>query len=134
MTTEEVMPMDTLAKVYLKMRNKISALTQAYEAEVGALKEQQAAVSGAMKDQMKALGSKSVRTDHGTVMLKLTTRYETHDWDAFKQFMLEHKALELVERRIAQKNMAIFLADNPGVVPPGLNSDSSYEISVRKPT
>ena len=134
MTTEEVMPMDTLAKVYLKMRNKISALTQAYEAEVGALKEQQAVVSGAMKDQMKALGSKSVRTDHGTVMMKLTTRYETHDWDAFKQFMLEHKTLELVERRIAQKNMAIFLADNPGVVPPGLNSDSSYEISVRKPT
>ena len=134
MTTEEVVPMDLLAKVYLKMRNKISALTQAYEAEVDVLKEQQGTIVSAMREQMKALGSKSVRTEYGTVMMKLTTRYETYDWDAFKQFMLEHKALELVERRIAQKNMAIFLAENPGVVPPGLNSDASYEISVRKPT
>lgn len=134
MTTEEVVPMDLLAKVYLKMRNKISALTQAYEAEVDVLKEQQGTIVSAMREQMKALGSKSVRTEYGTVMMKLTTRYETYDWDAFKQFVLEHKALELVERRIAQKNMAIFLAENPGVVPPGLNSDASYEISVRKPT
>ena len=134
MTTEEVVPMDLLAKVYLKMRNKLSALTQAYEAEVDVLKEQQGTIVSAMREQMKALGSKSVRTEYGTVMMKLTTRYETYDWDAFKQFVLEHKALELVERRIAQKNMAIFLAENPGVVPPGLNSDASYEISVRKPT
>jgi hypothetical protein len=134
MTTEEVVPMDTLARVYLKMRNKISILTQAYEAEVAALKEQQAAITNAMREQMKALGSKSVKTDNGTVMMKLTTRYVTHDWDSFKQFVFEHKALELMERRIAQRNMALFLSDNPGLVPPGLNSESEYEISVRKPT
>ena len=134
MTTEEVVPMDTLARVYLKMRNKISILTQAYEAEVAALKEQQTAITNAMREQMKALGSKSVKTDNGTVMMKLTTRYVTHDWDSFKQFVFEHKALELMERRIAQRNMALFLSDNPGLVPPGLNSESEYEISVRKPT
>lgn len=134
MTTEEVVPMDTLARVYLKMRNKISALTQQYENEVNEIKTQQAEVINAMREQMKALGSKSIRTDSGTVMMKLSTRYLTHDWDAFKTFVLEHKALELVERRISQKNMAKFLEDNPGLVPPGLNSESEYEISVRKPT
>jgi len=134
MTTEEVVPMDTLARVYLKMRNKISILTQAYEVEVAVLKEQQTAITNAMREQMKALGSKSVKTDNGTVMMKLTTRYVTHDWDSFKQFVFEHKALELMERRIAQRNMALFLSDNPGLVPPGLNSESEYEISVRKPT
>lgn len=134
MTPEEVVPMDTLARVYLKMRNKISILTQEYEAEVAALKEQQASITNAMREQMKALGSKSVKTDNGTVMMKLTTRYVTHDWDSFKQFVFEHKALELMERRIAQRNMALFLSENPGLVPPGLNSESEYEISVRKPT
>jgi len=134
MTTEEVVPMDTLARVYLKMRNKISILTQAYEQAVAVLKEQQTAITNAMREQMKALGSKSVKTDNGTVMMKLTTRYVTHDWDSFKQFVFEHKALELMERRIAQRNMALFLSDNPGLVPPGLNSESEYEISVRKPT
>lgn len=134
MTTEEVVSMDTLAKVYLKIRNKISEVTQKYEEEVAQLKGQQAEIATAMREQMKALGSKSVRTDHGTVMMKLSTRYFTHDWDAFKTFMYEHKALELVERRIAQRNMAAFLADNPKLVPPGLNSESEYEISVRKPS
>jgi len=134
MTTEEVVPMDTLARVYLRMRNKISAVTQKYEAEVNEIKEQQAEVVNAMREQMKALGSKSIRTDSGTVMMKLSTRYMTHDWDAFKTFVIENKVVELLERRIAQKNMAKFLEDNPDLVPPGLNSESEYEISVRKPT
>jgi hypothetical protein len=39
-----------------------------------------------------------------------------------------------LEKRIAQTNMAQFLEENPGVVPPGLNSMTEYAISVRKPT
>ena len=134
MSNEEVVSMDTLAKVYLKMRNKISALTQQFESEVDAIKKQQAEVVDAMKEQMKALGSKSIKTNSGTVILQLKTRYMTHDWDSFKKFVLENEAVELLERRIAQKNMAKFLEDNPGLVPPGLNSESEYEISVRKPS
>jgi hypothetical protein len=48
--------------------------------------------------------------------------------------MKENDALDLLEKRIAQTNMATFLQDNPTLVPPGLNSNSEYEISVRKPT
>jgi hypothetical protein len=48
--------------------------------------------------------------------------------------MIEHEAIDLLEKRIAQTNMAQFLEENPGVVPPGLNSSSEYDISVRKPT
>jgi len=39
-----------------------------------------------------------------------------------------------LEKRIAQTNMATFLADNPSLVPAGLNSTTEYAISVRKPT
>jgi hypothetical protein len=87
-----------------------------------------------MKDQMKALGVTSVRTPEGTVVLSVKTRYSTQDWDEFKKFILAHEAIELLEKRIAQTNMKQFLDENPGVVPPGLNSASEYDISVRKPT
>jgi hypothetical protein len=30
--------------------------------------------------------------------------------------------------------MKQFLEENPGVLPPGLNSNAEYDISVRKPT
>ena len=127
-------PMDTLARVYRKMQTKIQQLTAVYETEVEVLKAQQDAVKNALKDQMLALGVKSVNTTEGTVILSTKTRYSTQDWDAFKEFMKENDALDLLEKRIAQTNMATFLQDNPTLVPPGLNSNSEYSVSVRKPT
>ena len=50
------------------------------------------------------------------------------------EFIKEHDAIDLLEKRIAQTNMATFLEENPGVYPPGLNSVTEYAISVRKPT
>jgi hypothetical protein len=127
-------PLDKLARIYRKMQAKVQELTAAYESEVEKIKAQQEAVKTAMKDQMLALGVKTVRTDEGTVVLSTKTRYNTQDWDSFKQFVVEHEAVDLLERRIAQGNMAQFLEENPGLVPPGLNSMTEYAISVRKPT
>jgi hypothetical protein len=132
--SEEAIPLDKLALIYRKIRDKIAALTKEYDTQVELLKAQQDEVKFAMKDQMKALGVKSVRTDLGTVTLTTKTRYNTQDWDSFKDFVLEHRLVDLLEKRIAQTNMAQFLEENPGVVPPGLNSSSEYDISVRKPT
>jgi len=134
MTDTTVIPMDRLAKIYLKIRAAKQVLTQEYEGELSNLEAQEAELKNAMKSQMLALGSKSVRTDAGTVMLGQKTRYHTQDWGSFKEFVIQHDALDLLEKRIAQSNMAKFLEDNPGLVPPGLNSDTEYQISVRKPT
>ena len=130
----ETVPLDKLAKVYRKIRTRIQELTTEYETQVEGLKATQQEVSNAIKDMMLKAGSKTVRTDEGTIILSQKTRYSTHDWDAFKSFVLEHQVLDLFEKRIAQTNMKQFLEENPGVVPPGLNSDSEYAITVRKPT
>jgi len=127
-------PMDKLAKVYRKMATKIQQLTREYETEVEVIKAQQEVVKIALKDQMLKLGVKSVRTDQGTVVLSTVTNYNTQDWDSFKEFMKQYDALDLVQQRISQLNMKRFLEENPGVVPPGLNSMTEYGISVRKPT
>lgn len=132
--SEQQIPLDKLAKVYRKMRDQISELTKEYDTQVELLKAQQDEIKNAMKEQMQALGVTSVRTDQGTVVLSVKTRYSTADWDSFKKFVLEHDALDLFEKRIAQLNMKQFLDENPGVVPPGLNSNSEYDVSVRKPT
>lgn len=132
--SEDSVPLDRLAKVYRKIRSQISELTQEYDTKVEALKAQQDEIKNAMKDQMKTMGVTSVRTTEGTVVLSVKTRYSTQDWDSFKRFVVEHDAVDLLEKRIAQTNMAQFLEENPGEVPPGLNSSSEYDISVRKPT
>jgi hypothetical protein len=132
--SEEAIPLDKLALIYRKIRDKIGVLTKEYDTQVEALKAQQDQIKFAMKDQMKALGVKSVRTDLGTVTLTTKTRYNTQDWDSFKEFILEHKLVDLLEKRIAQLNMAHFLEENPTIVPPGLNSTTEYDITVTKPT
>jgi hypothetical protein len=130
----DVVPLDKLAKIYRKMRDRVSELTREYDTEVETIKAQQAEIVTAMKEQMQALGVTSVRTDQGTVVLSVKTRYSTSDWDSFKSFVMAHDALDLFEKRIAQTNMKQFLEENPGVVPPGLNSNAEYDISVRKPS
>ena len=132
--TEIAVPMDKLARIYRKIKTEIDTLTQEYDNKLETLKAQQDELKFAMKDQMQALGVKSVQTAFGTVAMIHKTRYSTQDWDSFKKFMIEHEAIDLLEKRIAQLNMAQFLEENPGVVPPGLNSSSEYDISVRKPT
>jgi hypothetical protein len=129
-TAEDKIPMDRLAKAYIRIRTKIQELTQ----DIEALKAEQDEIAGYMRDQMREMGTKSMRTEHGTISMSLKTRYSTNDWDSFKSFVVQHDVVDLLERRIAQANMARFLTENPDLVPPGLNSDSEYAISVRKPS
>jgi ribosomal protein L4 len=131
-TEDEVVPIDRLVKIHTKIKSRIDALTKEYDTAVEQLKAQQDEVRFAIKDKMKALGLKSVNTAYGTVSLSTKVRYNTQDWDSFKKFILEHQVVDLLEKRIAQTNMATFLSENPGVVPPGLNSHTEFEIRVTK--
>ena len=131
---EEAIPLDKLAQIYRKIREKIDVLTKEYDTQVETLKAQQDEIKFALKDQMKAMGVKSVQTTYGTVSLVTKTRYSTLDWDSFKRFVIEHEVVDLLEKRIAQTNMANFLEENPTLVPPGLNSSTEFDISVRKPS
>ena len=126
---EDQVPVDKLVRIYMKMR----AAVQDLDAQIEAIKEQQQSVKNEIKDRMRDTGVKSLRTDHGTVSLMEKTRFYTTDWDSFKKFMVEQDALDLLEKRISQTNMKLFLEENPGAVPPGLNSDTEFDISVRRP-
>lgn len=126
--------MDDLARLYIKMRDKISAIEAEAETKVKEIKAQQAEVSTAMKDMMLAEKANSVRTPSGTVTLLTKTRFQAQDWDSFYNFIVEHNAPHLLEKRISQGAMANFLEANPEKRPVGLVSDTEYQISVRRPS
>jgi hypothetical protein len=124
----DAVPLDKLVRIYMKMRAKLSEL----DAEVEIIKEQQQVIKNEIKDRMRSVGAKSMKTAHGTVSLTEKTRYYTQDWDSFKRFVIENDAVDLLEKRIAQTNMKLFLQENPAMVPPGLNSDTELDVSIRK--
>ena len=79
-----------------------------------------------------ALGTKSARTEYGTISLKEKSRFYTQDWENFKAFVVQHDAVDLLEKRISQTNMQTFLEENPGLHPPGLSNVAEFDISVTK--
>lgn len=134
--SDETIPVDKLAKIYRKMRAAEQELTREYEGKLEAIKAQREQVALALKDRMLALGEgiTSLKTDQGTVILSKKTRYYPQDRDQLKRFILDNEALDLLEFRVAQKNMATFIAENPDNQPPGLNVITEYDITVRTPS
>lgn len=128
----EFIPMDKLARVYRKIRAAMTEQTREYDAKMESLKADLTEVTNAIRDQMKSLGSKSLKTTEGHIIMSTKTRYDALDWEAFRDFVIENNALELLERRIAQTAMRQFLEDNPGLVPRGLNATSEITVTVRK--
>jgi len=123
---------DKLTRVYLKIRDKRAELAAKFKEQDDALSAQLDAVKAALLEHCKEHNVDSVRTEHGLFYRTVRTRYWTSDWAAMHKFIMEQGAPEFLEKRLNQTAVKEFLAENPETVPPGLNVDSEYAISVRK--
>jgi predicted nuclease with TOPRIM domain len=123
---------DKLVKAYVRIRDKRKELATEYEKEDNELKESLEMIESELLNICKETGADSLRTEFGTVSRKLAKRYWTNDWHSFHEFLKEHGTLELLEKRISQGNMSTFLEENPDLLPPGLQVDSKYTVTVRR--
>jgi len=133
-TTSEGLTIDKLAAMYIKIRDKRSELKRAFEAQDAALEEQMKLLEVEMLDICKETNAETIRTKSGTVIRSIKSRYSTSDWDSMYQFIREHDAFGLLERRLHQTHMKQFLEENPELLPVGLNVDREYTVVVRRPT
>ena len=129
----EDLPADKLVAVYRKIRGVIDDKEAEHKALMAELKEQLEAVSDKLLDICNTQNLDSLRTPMGTVTRRTVTRYWTSDWEAMYGFIKEHDAPFLLEQRIHNGNMKEFLEENPEVLPMGLNADTRYAVTVRKP-
>ena len=125
-------PVEKLVRVYLKMNATLTEMRHAYEAQEKALKEKMATVKGALLEHCKEHNVDSVRTSEGLFYRTVKRDYWTSDWDSMRKFIVEHKVPELLHERIHQTNMKQFLEEHPDLLPPGLNVDSEYTITIRR--
>ncbi len=132
--TEETakVPVEKLVKVYLKMKAKHDEARIAYEEEEKKLKAQMDKVKAALLVYCKEQNIESVRTEEGLFYRTVKVNYWTNDWESMRKFIVEQGVPELLHERLHQGNMKQFLEANPEVLPPGLNVDSEYTITVRR--
>jgi len=125
-------PIEKLVKTYLKIKTKRSELSAAFEEQDAKLEKQMRAVKTALLEHCKANNADSVRTPEGLFYRTVKRNYWTNDWESMNKFILENEVPQLLEKRIHQGNMKEFLENNPDLLPPGLNVDSEYVITVRR--
>lgn len=121
-----------LSEIYLKIRDARAELKEQYEAEDKKLEEQMDVIEARLLEICKDNDADSIKTPAGTVMRRVATRYWTNDWDSMYNFVREHDAYGLLERRIHQTNMKQFIEENPDKFPPGMLLDSQYKITIRR--
>ena len=123
-----------LAEQYLYYRDLKSQLKQKYEAKEAILDAELDAITNSLMALCNEQDASSIRTDSGTIIRSIKVRYEPRDWDSMHEFILEHSAPYLLQKRVNESAMKEFLENNPEELPKGLNIVSEYKISVRKPT
>jgi hypothetical protein len=129
--TEDI-SVDKLVSVYIKMRDKRSTLLREYEEQDGAIKEQMETLESKLLDLCKSIGADSLKTQHGTVIRTVKTRYWTNDWASMHKFIMQHNMPDLLEKRISQTVMKQLIEENPDMMPPNLNVDSRYAVTIRR--
>ena len=124
--------LDKLTAIYLKIRDTRADNKRQFEAVDKDLEEQQKMLAEQMLESCKELGADSIKTPHGTIIRSVKSKYWTGDWDSMYNFIKEHDAFGLLEKRLHQTNMKDFLNENPDVMPMGLNVENEYTVVVRR--
>jgi len=126
---------EELVNIYLTIRNQRESILREYETKDADLKKDLQTVEQSLLAVCNETNSDGFKTGSGTVTRKLNERFYCNDWDNFRNFVLEHKAVDLFERRIHQGNFKEFMTGHEqDGLPPGINVMREFSITVRKPT
>lgn len=125
-------PLEKLTKAYIKLREQRSKLAAEFKAQDGELLAKQDMIKKALLEHCKEHNVESVKTSEGVFYRQIKRRYWTSDWESMYQFIMENNLPEFFDKRLNQSNVKQFLEENPEMVPPGLNVESEYTVSVRK--
>lgn len=123
---------EKLTSTYLKIKAKRDAMREEYKSADSVLEQQQDRIKAALLKHCKDNDVESVRTKDGTFYRTVKTKYWTNDWESMYKFVMEHGVPEFFTKSLNQSNVKQFMEDNPDVIPPGLNVESEYVVSVRK--
>lgn len=124
---------EQLVETYLTLRREREKIKADYEAQDGMLKSDMEKLEAALLDICNTTNVNGLRTAHGTVMRQIKERFFCTDWDNFKKFIESEGSLDLLERRINQRNFKEFMTERKDDgLPPGVNVLREFDIVVRK--
>jgi len=126
------MNVEKLVSVFIKIRDAREEAKREWEEIDSDFVTKLDLINQELLNICKNTGADSIKTKDGTAIRTIKSKYWTNDWERFYDWMFEHNVPEVLERRIHQTNIKQFLEENPDMLPPGLNVDNAYHITVRR--
>jgi helix-turn-helix protein len=124
---------ESLVETYLTLRKEREMLKAEYESKDSELKQDMEHIESALLDVCNKTNVNGLKTRHGSVTRQVKDRFFCTDWDNFKKFVEAEGSLDLLERRIHQRNFKEFMSEREGEgLPPGVNVLREFDIVVRK--
>lgn len=118
---------------YLEIRRMRESLKANYESQDEELKDAMESIKEALLAICNENNQNGFKTNSGTVTRQVKDRFFCTDWDNFKKFVELEGSIDLLERRIHQRNFKEFMSEREGDgLPPGVNALREYDIVVRK--
>lgn len=124
---------EQLVETYLTIRSERESLKARFETADEMLKADMAEIEKALLAICNEINTNGLKTAYGTVTRSVKDRYFCTDWENFKKFVEAEGSIDLLERRIHQRNFKEFMAERQGDgLPPGVNVLREFDIVVRK--
>jgi hypothetical protein len=126
--------LDRVVQAFSAIRDARTVKRHAWEAEDVALEADQQKLKALMLGLLNENNATSIRTEHGTAYRREVLKPSAADWGAIWEWMKEHDAADLVERRLKVTFIKEYMEANEGALPPGINVHREYEVTVRRPS
>ena len=122
---------EELVADFIEMRRARETLKAEYEMEDAEMKDAMEQIKAALLAICNETNTNGLKTSSGTVTRQVKERFFCTDWDAFKNFIETEASIDLLDRRISQKNFKEFMEGREGL-PVGINAMREYDIVIRK--
>jgi hypothetical protein len=121
------MRIEELIKGYLQRRTALQKIESEFKARSAPVKAELEKIEAALAKLMAADGVTSAKTTEGTAYISNVASVKVVNWDAALEFIRQHEAWDLLERRINKTA----LKDIEGPVP-GVALDYIQRVNVRR--
>lgn len=124
---------DAIVRVYIKIRDTITALNDEYKQRLDHLKGQLGIAEAELLKRLHDRGATQTKTNAGTAFVAETMTVTIADDAAYGAFVLEEQDPTYYQKRAKVERVKEYMGEHNGLLPPGLSVFRQMTINVRQP-
>jgi hypothetical protein len=123
------MELNQKVKDYLTLRDKKKKIEALMKEKIKIVTDQMSALELEMLDFLDAAGVQSAKTNFGTPYKTKKTGYSVNDSDAFFNYVIKNKAIDLLHKRVNSSAAKLYFDDDIEI--PGVSTYNEIKLLVK---